>query len=201
MTIIVGLTGGMASGKTTTVEFLKKKGFFVHDSDLVVKKLYSKPTSDFLKYLKKIKISKAIKKTSIDKSVVRESIFNNKAKKRKLELFIHEWVRIEREKFIKKHKIKKTKILILDIPLLFEAKLTHICDYIILLHTTKKTKIQRALQRKGMTKNLVLKILKQQLSDAYKKKKADFIINTSNPKKKSFKMILQYINCIVKKNA
>ena len=85
MTIIVGLTGGIASGKTTIADFLKKKGFFVHDSDLVVKKIYSKPTSNFLKYLKKIKISKAIKKTSIDKSIVRETIFNNKIKKRKAE--------------------------------------------------------------------------------------------------------------------
>ncbi len=201
MTIIVGLTGGIASGKTTTSEFLKKKGFFVHDSDLVVTKLYSKPTFDFLKYLKKIKILKSIKKTSIDKNAIRETIFNNQTKKRKLEQFIHEKVRIEREKFIKKHKRKKTKILILDIPLLFEAKLTHICDYIILLHTTKKNKIRRALKRKGMTKDIILKILKHQIKDSYKKKKADFIINTSNPKKKSFKMILQNINYIIKKNA
>ena len=55
MTTIVGLTGGIASGKSTVVHFLKKKRFAVHDSDKVVKNIYSKPAPKFIKYLKKIK--------------------------------------------------------------------------------------------------------------------------------------------------
>ena len=52
--IIVGITGGIASGKTTTVKFLRKKKFLVHDSDEVVKRVYLKPRHTFIKYLKKI---------------------------------------------------------------------------------------------------------------------------------------------------
>ena len=133
--------------------------------------------------------------------MIREEIFRNQRKKRMLEKFIHNKVRRSREQFIKKHKKKKTKILILDIPLLFEARLSHICDYVILLYVSKKTKIQRAISRGGITKQTILQILKHQLGDAYKKKKADFIINTSKPKKHSFKMILDAITNIMKNNA
>ena len=80
---------------------------------------------------------------------------------------------------------------------MFEAKLQNICDYIILLYLPRKNKIQRALVRKGMTKNLLLKIIKSQKSDTYKKKRADFIINTSKSKKHSFKMTLNAIDNIM----
>ena len=91
--------------------------------------------------------------------------------------------------------------MILDIPLLFEVKLNYICDYVILLYLPKKLKIQRALKRKGMTKNTLLKLIKSQLSNGYKKKKADYLINTSKSKPHSFKMILEVISNIMKHNA
>ena len=199
--IIVGLTGGIASGKTTISNFLKKKRFSVHDSDAIVKKIYSNPTPSFFKYLKSITLLNSIKGKKINKNIIREEIFNKQDKKRKLEKFIHNEVRKSRNQFLNKHKNKKTKIVILDIPLLFEAKLQEICDYVILLYLPKKNKIQRTLARKGMTKDMLLKIIKNQKSDTYKKKKADFIINTSKPKHHSFKMILEAIGNIMGQNA
>ncbi len=201
MTIIVGLTGGIASGKTTISKFLKKKRYPVHDSDAVVKKIYSNPKPVFLKYLKSINLSDSIRGKKVSKNRIREEIFNNQIKKRKLEKFIHNEVRRSRERFIKKHKNPKKKVLILDIPLLFESKLSNTCDYIILLCTPKKTKILRAMARKGMKKNIILKILKNQLSDSYKKKKSDFVINTSKTKNHSFKVILGVISNIIKNHA
>jgi len=199
--IVVGLTGGIASGKSTTLNFLKKKRFSVHDSDFVVKKIYSNPSPSLIKHLKKISFSNSIQGKKINKNIIRDEIFNNQSKKTKLEKFIHNEVKKSRNKFLHTHKKKNTKIVILDIPLLFEAKLVHICDYVILLYLPKKLKIQRALIRKGMTKSILLKIIKSQLGDAYKKKKADFIINTSKSKNHSFKVILETINNIINKNA
>ena len=128
MTIIVGLTGGIASGKTTVSKFLKNKRYSVHDSDAVVKKIYSNPKPGFLKHLKSINLSDSIRGKKVSKNKIREEIFNNQIKKRKLEKFIHNEVRRSRERFIKKHKNTKKKVLILDIPLLFESKLSNICD-------------------------------------------------------------------------
>ena len=201
MTLFVGLTGGIATGKSTIVKFLRKKGYKVHDSDSVVNKIYAQPNKKLFTTLKNIGLSKSIKNKKIDKSVISDEIFSNKAKKNKLEKFIHKEVRISRNLFIKKHKNKKNKIIFFDIPLLFEAKLDHICDYIILLYAPKKTKIKRALKRKNVNKKIITKILKNQIDDKTKKKKSDYIINTSKPKKHSFKMILKAISNILEQNA
>jgi len=201
MTIFVGLTGGIATGKSTIVKFLKKNGYKVHDSDLIVNKIYSQPNKKLLATLKNIGLSKCIKNKKIDKSVISDEIFSNKVKKNNLEKFIHKEVRISRNLFIKKHKNKKNKIIFFDIPLLFEAKLTHICHYIILFYAPKKIKIERALKRKNINKKIITKILKNQIDDKTKKKKSDYIINTSNPKKHSFKMILKAISNILEQNA
>ena len=199
--IVVGLTGGIATGKTTIINFLKKNKFAVHDSDAVVKTMYSKPSPVFIKYLKDIGLGKSINKKTINKKTIRKEIFGNQNKKRELEKYIHKEVKKSRDKFLTKHRMKKTKIVILDIPLLFEAKLRDICDYIILLYLPRKLKIQRALVRKGMKKAILLKIIENQLSDSYKKKRADFIINTSKTKNHSFKMILGEISNIIDQNA
>tara|TARA_B100000073_G_scaffold332900_1_gene323827 strand:+ start:69 stop:674 length:606 start_codon:yes stop_codon:yes gene_type:complete len=201
MTVFVGLTGGIATGKSTVVKFLQKKGYKVHDSDLIVKKIYSQPEKQFFVFLKKIGLSKAINNKKINKNVIRNEIFTDGVKKKKLEKFIHKKVKISRSLFIKKNKNKKNKIIFFDIPLLFEAKLSHICHYIILLYAPKKIKIERALKRKNTNKDIIKKILKNQISDKIKKKKSDYIINTSKPKKHSFKMILEAINNILDQNA
>ena len=139
MTIFVGLTGGIATGKSTKVKFLQKNGYKVHDSDLIVNKIYSQPNKQLLAILKKIGLSKSINNKKIDKKIIRDEIFSDKIKKTKLENFIHKKVKTSRNLFIKKYKNKKNKIIFFDIPLLFEAKLTHICDYIILAYYSINT--------------------------------------------------------------
>ena len=134
MTIIVGLTGGIASGKTTIVKLLKKNKLAVHDSDLVVRGIYLRPKTKFISHLKKINLGKSLKGKNIDKKIIREEIFNNTKKRKLLESYVHTEVKKARNIFIKKHKQKKTKIIFLDIPLLFEKKLEKICDSIILFY-------------------------------------------------------------------
>ena len=112
---IIGLTGGIASGKTTVVNFLKKKRFIIHESDQVVKSIYSKSTPRLIKYLKTIKLEKALGRRKINKTAIREEIFNNTNKRKKLEKYIHKEVKKSRDQFLKKH--KKSKMILLDIPL------------------------------------------------------------------------------------
>ena len=196
MTTIVGLTGGIASGKSTVVHFLKKKSFEVHDSDKVVKNIYSKPAPKFIKYLKKINLEKSLKGKIIDKKIIREEIFSNTKKRKLLEKYLHAEAKKSRNFFLKKNRQKKTHIVFLDIPLLFENKLEKICNYTILFYAPLKTRKQRGIRRKGMQKTILEKIIKSQLSDKNKKKKADFLINTSANKNNCFKKVLKIIQLI-----
>ena len=194
--IVIGLTGGIASGKTTITNFLKKKKFAVHDSDFVVKKIYSKPEPKFLSYLKKTNLKNSIKDNKIDKKAKKEEIFTNTEKRKLIEKYLHAKVKKSRDVFLKKNRQKKTQIVFLDIPLLFENKLEKICNYTILFYAPLKIRKQRALRRKGMQKRILLKIIKGQLSDKIKKKKADFVINTSASKNWCFNKILKTIEQI-----
>ena len=197
--IVVGLTGGIASGKTTVVEILKKRKLAVHDSDLVVGGIYLKPKTKFLTHLKKINLEKSLKGKNIDKKIIREEIFNDTKKRKLLESHIHLEVKRSRNIFLKKHKQKKTKIVILDIPLLFENKLEKICDFTILLYAPLNTRKKRAMRRSGMQKKILKKIIKSQLSDKIKKKKADFVVDTSMNKNRCFNEVLKTIKSIKNK--
>jgi len=199
MTTIVGLTGGIASGKTTIVKLLKKNKLAVHDSDLVVGGIYSKPKTKFLTHLKKINLGKSLKGENIDKKIIREEIFNNTKKRKLLESYIHTEVKKARNIFLKKHKQKKTKIIFLDIPLLFENKLERICDFTILFYAPLTIRKKRAIRRKNMQKKIFEKIIKSQLSDKIKKKKADFVVDTSVYKSQCFSEVLKIIESIKNK--
>ena len=196
--IVVGLTGGIASGKTTTTNFLIKKRMIVHDSDLVINSIYSRPPLKFTNYLKKINLKNSLKGKKIDKKIVRREIFSNTRKRKLLEKYLHAEVKKSRNIFLKKHNQKKTQVVFLDIPLLFENKLEKTCDYTILIYVPLKIRKQRAMTRKGMQKKILEKIIQSQLSDKIKKMKADFVINTAASKSHSFKKISQIITLIEK---
>ena len=197
--IVIGLTGGIASGKTTIMNFLKKKKFAVHDSDAVVKKIYSKQEPKFVSYLKKTNLKNSIKGNKIDKKTIREEIFTNTEKRKLLEKYLHAKVKKSRDIFLKKNRQKKTQIVFLDIPLLFENKLEKICNYTILFYAPLKIRKKRAIRRGGMQKKILEKIIKSQLSDKIKKKKADFAVDTSTNKSRCFNEVLKIIKSIKNK--
>ena len=85
--LIVGLTGGIASGKSFVVKYLKKLKIPSHDSDGAIDRLYKKPSKLFLKYLEKNNFGKAINKKVINKSLIKEDIFSDEDKKKKNRIF------------------------------------------------------------------------------------------------------------------
>ena len=113
-----------------------------------------------------------------------------------MEKYLHAETKKSRNVFLKKHRKKRTKIVLLDIPLLFENKLEKICNYTILLYAPLKIRKQRAIRRKGMQKTTLERIIKSQLGDGIKKKKADFIINTSKKKRQCFNELSKIIKLI-----
>ena len=177
MTKIVGITGGIGSGKTTLSSELKTYGFIVHDSDEEVKKLYNKPTKKFLSHLIKIGFKKCIKnKNQIDKKKIAEVVFSNKKIKENLESFIFTILRNKRKSFIKKMINKKNKFAFIDIPLLFENNLDDFFDVIISVISKKDIRFKRLGKSKNMNKEMFKKIIKNQTSDLIRKKRSDIII-------------------------
>ena len=183
MTKVVGITGGIGSGKTTFSNHLKKLGFLVHESDKVVSEIYTKPKKQFLSFIKEKISQDAINHNKINKAEIANVIFNNNTIKRLLERRIHKEVQNSREAFIKKYTKKKKKIIFADIPLLFENKLEKSFDLVICIISSKKNRSKRVLKNKKFTKENLNKIFKAQTTDKERKKRSQIIINNNKTKK------------------
>lgn len=194
--IVVGLTGGIASGKTTILKFIKKLKIPTHDSDKCVGDLYKKPSKELLKHLRNIGLRKAIKENKIDKKIIQTEVFKSKKLLKSFEKFIHNEVAKSRNTFLIKNKKLNKKIVFLDIPLLFEKKLEAVCDYVFLAYSPKHIRKERALKIKKIDKKTLDRIISFQTPEKVKKNKSDFIIQTSINKRKSYNQLLKAIKTI-----
>ena len=183
MTKLVGITGGIGSGKTTFSKHLKKLGYVVHESDAVVSEIYNKPKKQFLSFIKEKISQDATNHNKINKAEIANIIFSNNKIKKLLEKRIHKEVQVSREAFIKKYTKKKKKIIFADIPLLFENKLEKSFDSVICIISSKKNRAKRVLKNKKFTKENLNKIFKAQTTDKERKKRSQIIINNNKTKK------------------
>ena len=183
MTKLIGITGGIGSGKTTFSNHLKKLGYVVHESDVVVSEIYNNPKKKFLSFIKEKISQDAIDHYKINKAEIANVIFSNNKIKKLLERRIHKEVQVSREAFIKKYTKKKKKIIFADIPLLFENKLEKNFDLVICIISSKKNRTKRILKNKKFTKENLKKIFKAQITDKERKERSQIIINNNKTKK------------------
>ena len=197
-TIILGLTGSIGMGKTTTSLLFKFQGIPVFDSDKTVHQLIS---SD-LKTINEISsiFPLSIIHGKIDKKKLGNEVFNNEKKLKKLENILHPLVRIKRDAFIKKSITNRFPIVLLDIPLLFETNTYKLCDYTVVVTAPFFIQKSRVLKREGMTCEKFYKILDKQLDDSIKRKKADYIIFSNMGRHTAIKKVKLIIKNISNRN-
>ena len=166
--IKIGLTGSIASGKTTAGKIISGRKSPLFSADKVVDKLYTK--KNFKKFVaKKLKF-----KFSLEfKKIIKHKILKKKETLKKLEKIIHPIVR--KEMFIFSRKNKNKKLLFFEIPLLIESKLTKYFDVIILIKSKRNLRLTRYKLKKGNVKLFSL-LDKHQLKDTKKMKLCDHIV-------------------------
>ena len=148
---IIGITGTIASGKSTLVTMLRRDRFNVFDSDMCASEsMQNKTIVEALK--KQFKQSNLLTKDgSIDKNILRELVLRNKENLKKLEKITHPYIRKKEHEFVIKCAIQRKKIIFLDIPLLLETKYKRRCDFIINMFVNKNIQKIRVLSRKRMS--------------------------------------------------
>jgi dephospho-CoA kinase len=175
---IIGLTGGIATGKSSVSNYLKSKyQLEIIDADLLVKEIYQ--TSEAIDFVKD-HTSEAIKNNRIDFTLLRKLVFTNNDLKKNIENFIYSKLSIA---FKDKLKTINQDFVIYDVPLLFEKKLNLVTDINILVYASRETQIKRIHQRDGTTQEVIEKILESQLPIDEKRNKAQFIIENDLDKK------------------
>ncbi len=174
--IVIGLTGSIGMGKTTTAKLFAAEGIPVLDSDAVVHDLYSADAVPM--------IEAAFPGTTISGRVDRLELGNilreNPANFSKLEAIVHPLVRERQEAFLRKAREENQNFAVLDIPLLFETGAETRVDKIVVVSCAPEIQRQRVLSRPGMTEEKFEMILARQMPDAKKRRRADFIIDSGN---------------------
>lgn len=174
--MLVGLTGGIGSGKSTVAKVFEILGSAVFNSDEVAKQVYfdTKIKQEVIDLLGE----KAYKNNSeIDKTYISQQIFNDTRLLQKLNAIIHPAVIEAFKKFIAIH---PQKIIIKESALLFEAKLTDELDKIIVVTANENTRVKRVIERDKISSDLVAQKIKSQLSDVEKIKKAHYVIRNND---------------------
>lgn len=170
--MIVGLTGGMGSGKTTVGNLLKDLGVPVYNSDVEAKKLMES-SKKLRRQISDLFGANAYNEKTLNRSYIAKKVFDNKKLLRKLNSIVHPAVRKHFIKWIKK---QNAPYVVQETALLFENKSMDAYDQIVLVTAPLELKINRIMQRDGSDKNAILKRIENQLPDSEKIEFSDHVI-------------------------
>ena len=192
--ITIGLTGSIGMGKTETSKIFLSYGIPVYDADKAVHNLYG-PNKKGSLAIKNIFPNCINEDGSVNREILSKEVLDNKEKIKSLEQIIHPLVAEDRKIFF--YENRNAKIIILDVPLLFETGGQKDVDYIIVVDAPDTVQKERVMARPNMPEEKFHKIISQQIPNHVKKQKADFIIDTSvsiNHAKTQVKNIIEKIN-------
>lgn len=175
--IKLGLTGGIASGKSTVADYLRNKGIKVIDADKLSKEVFN--LGEVQSYLTNRFKGSIFTNGVIDRKKLAKIIFNDEDELRKYEDVIIPLIINRIKELIAFYEKEGEDIVIIDAPLLFE-KAKYLVDYSLLIETSVDNQISRAIKRDGFNKDEVIDRIKNQMSLDDKRKLADFIIENNS---------------------
>lgn len=176
--IVLGLTGSIGMGKSVLARQFRQLRIPVHEADAAVHRLLGPNGAAVAAVAKAFPATRA--RNAIDRKKLGVIVFADAAARKKLEKILHPLVRADSAKFLKLHRARRSKIAVLDIPLLFETCQTRRCDHILCVTAPQFVQKRRVLSRKGMTESRLAAVRKLQMADAVKRSRADTVINTAH---------------------
>ena len=173
--IILGLTGSIGMGKSTTAKMFADAGVPVSDADRMVHALYAGAAVPHIEKAFPGTVSDGV----VDRDKLAATVLGDPARLRELEAIVHPLVRAETDAFVERHRQAGAPLIVLDIPLLFEIGGMGRVDRILVVTAPADVQRERVLSRPGMTEEKFEAILAKQVPDAEKRRRADFVIDTS----------------------
>ncbi|MFD2446300.1 dephospho-CoA kinase [Bacillus sp. CGMCC 1.16607] len=179
MSLIIGLTGGIASGKSTVSQMLKEMQIPVIDADIEARNVVEKGQKAYDQIVNVFGREVLTESGDIDRAKLGSIVFSDKPKRMQLNSIVHPAVRermnIEKEKAIN----DGNQVVVLDIPLLFESKLTHLVEKTILVYVDEEVQLQRLMSRNQLTEQEALARIHSQIPLKNKIELADEVINNN----------------------
>lgn len=172
--IVLGLTGSIGMGKSTTAKMFRDAGVPVHDSDEAVHRLYAGAAALLIER----EFPGTVDNGVVDRARLSGHVLGDAQAIRRLEAIVHPMVRADADAFLAGQRAAGRPLAVLDIPLLFETGGRDRVDKVLVVTAPASVQRQRVLSRPGMTEAKLAAILAKQVPDAEKRKMADFVIDT-----------------------
>ncbi|KXZ13668.1 dephospho-CoA kinase [Bacillus nakamurai] len=185
MSLVIGLTGGIASGKSTVARMLIDKGITVIDADIIAKQAVEKGMPAYRQIIEAFGKEILLENGELDRRKLGSIVFTNEQKRLMLNNIVHPAVRAEmmkqRDEAVSRHE----PFVVLDIPLLYESELEYLVDKVIVVTVTKETQLKRLMERNSLTEEEALSRITSQMPLADKTKRADNVIDNSGSVEKT----------------
>jgi dephospho-CoA kinase len=172
---VICLTGSLGMGKSRSAGFFAEAGVPVHDSDAVVHALYEGEAVAAIEQA----FPGATAAGKVDRAKLAAMVLGNDAALARLEAIVHPMVAAARDRFLVEAQARGAKVVLLDVPLLFETKGERHCDAVVVVSAPAGVQRLRAFERPGMTEEKFAALLAKQMPDAEKRRRADFIVDSS----------------------
>lgn len=173
--LVLGLTGSIGMGKSTTALLFEEAGVPVHDADAAVHRLYESEAAPLIEK----QFPGTTKGGKVDRDKLAQRVLGDTPALQKLEAIVHPLVRTAEARFLAEARAQGTAVAVLDIPLLFETGADQRVDAVVVVSAPPDLQRLRAFERPGMTAEKLQRILARQMPDAEKRARADFVVDSS----------------------
>jgi len=191
--IVLGLTGSIGMGKSTAAAMLRRLGVPLFDADAVVHRLLARGGAAVSR------VEAAFpgvrdEMGGIDRQRLGPLVFGHPEALRRLEGILHPMVRAAERRFVARARAGREKLIVLDIPLLYETRGTGRCDFVLVVSAPARLQRERVMRRRGMSAQRFAEILRAQLPDSEKRRRADFVVLTALSKAATFRRLRAIVN-------
>lgn len=185
--VIVGLTGSIGMGKTAAAEDFRSLGVPVFDSDRVVHRLLAGDGETVARI--EAAFPGVAKDGAVDREALARRVFDDADALSRLEAVLHPEVRRRQRRFLADAAAEGRRLVVLDVPLLFETGGERRCDAVVVVSAPREVQEERVLGRPGMTRERLESILSRQVPDGEKRRRADFVVETGQGREISLRAI------------
>ncbi|MDE3060004.1 MAG: dephospho-CoA kinase [Pseudomonadota bacterium] len=192
--LIIGLTGGIGMGKTVLASQLAALGAKIINADDIVHRLLSKGGAAVAPVARHF--PQAVKNGTVDRKILGDIVFKDSPKRHMLESILHPLVIAEEIHFMQRQRRRGAKVIVLEIPLLFETGGEKRCDVTIVASAPLFLQHRRVMQRPNMTEEKFRRILAAQMPDREKRRRADAVILTGLGRAYSFRKLKQLVKSL-----
>lgn len=195
--MVIGVTGGIGTGKSESIKFFMKYGAEIIDCDLISKEVSE--SKEMIEKLKEVFGDEIVKTGKLDRKKLREIVFNDKEKLLNLNSLMHPVILFKVREEIK-NRIKNKNIVIVDMPLLFEVGFETEVEKTVVISAPFELQLERVIKRDSLNYDEAVKAIRAQMSMAEKIKKADFVIENGGSKKELGDKIFELISKLKEDN-